>query len=318
MRWALIVLGFLLVVLGVAVYIFMIVISDFYAEPVHGGSGNYSSGVDFWDDSIVFSGNVSFPYGDFQFHPNMRFPRGVVTFKFYPGCNNVKATNMRNAMRNLTMLVPGLNFMEVYENEEIEISCDDEEIEIDEIYFVAGEGGPIDIINTSLFTIIKKGKILLLYESSCNNNVDMHELLHVFGFKHSNNKDSIMYSINSCEQVMTDDIVAKLSKLYSYPSDPDLYFFNVSATKKGRYLDFDIGIKNQGLGEARIVKLSVYSNDELVEIFPYGNLNYGAGRVVRVNNLRIPGDTTKVKFIINEDNLFEELSLSNNMVVLDF
>ena len=70
-------------------------------------------------------------------------------------------------------------------------------------------------------------------------NVELHELLHVLGFDHSENKKSIMYQlIESCDQILDQSIINQLKLLYAEENLPDLYFDKINVIKKGRYLPF--------------------------------------------------------------------------------
>ena len=80
-------------------------------------------------------------------------------------------------------------------------------MEQDDDLFIAGEGGPTSITNTSLYNVILKGKILLYKKSECEEPiVELHELLHVFGFDHSQDPNNIMFNLSSCNQEISQDI----------------------------------------------------------------------------------------------------------------
>ena len=61
--------------------------------------------------------------------------------------------------------------------------------------FIAGEGGPTNITVSGKYNVITHGSILLIRESRCSiPTIAIHELLHVLGFKHSNNLRFIILS----------------------------------------------------------------------------------------------------------------------------
>ena len=80
--------------------------------------------------------------------------------------------------------------------------------------------------------------IIYLYanpQNSLNCNwpaTELHELMHVFGFNHSMDSNSLMYPyLTSCNQKLDNSIIEELIRLYSIPNLPDLYFENISAIK---------------------------------------------------------------------------------------
>lgn len=251
--------------------------------------------------------------GQSQFYPNMRFANKRISYSISEECSGEKTLRVVKALNRLE----NETSLEFYQTDKarIFITCEEMEEPMPGEYFVAGEGGPTKLVNTSLFYVVEEGKVLLLYEDSrCNNyNVELHELLHVFGFKHSKNENSIMYNTTRCDQKLTDDIIERLNKLYLIESLPDLTFENVEANKIGRYLNFKVEIRNQGLSKARNVELSIRS-EEKIEEFDLGDISYGAGKVFRARNVKLPSRNVEtLKFIIEAG---EELELKNNEVEL--
>jgi len=144
----------------------------------------------------------------------------------------------------------------------------------------------------------------------------LHELLHVLGFEHSENKNSIMYNTTSCQQILTNDIIDELKRLYSIQELPDLYFSSISATKHGSYLDFNVEVINSGLNEAENVKLEIYAEDEeeeKIDEFILENVGYGEGKSLEVKNLKISRAASKIKFVIVNG---EDLDEKNNIIEL--
>ena len=181
-----------------------------------------------------------------QFYPNMKFNHNKISYIIGKDCNSEKRLKMEKAFQELSSNVPILVFYESESSPEIKISCTkNDEINIDEKHFTAGEGGAKEIIQTERFNVINKGLIYLheLNDKKLNDclnpNIELHELMHVFGFGHALNENSLMFSlIKSCDQKLDDDIISELIRLYSEPNQPDLYFSNISVIKKGIYLDF--------------------------------------------------------------------------------
>jgi len=295
----------LLILLGVAIYFLILTLIDIKAEP-----------IPFIPQKSASRNQSSFA-SDFQFYPNMRFSGKNLKYNIDISCNQKKIENIQKAVNELGQETELLEFFPAGRDEaEIFFSCsENEQTEVPGHYFIAGEGGPTSIINTSLFYIINEGKVLLFYEKSqCNNhNVELHELLHVFGFKHSENKDSIMYHTTLCNQVLTNDIIEELKKLYSTPSLPDLYFSDIGAEKQGHYLNFNITIKNQGLKEAESVILQLYAQDKKIDEFDFKTIASGEGRILTVGDMTIPRKTERIKFVIKSE---DELNKDNNIIQL--
>ena len=157
----------------------------------------------------VLEGNSNFTLGNFtenmmQKNMSLRFPTPNITYKIYD-CPLQKQTDMLDAfkiMENETIL----KFNPVESGEQIKIDCDGE-TKMEEGLFVGGEGGPTNVSNIGKMYVIFNGKILLIRDSKCERpNIAIHELLHVLGFTHSENKNNIMYSISKCSQTIGDDI----------------------------------------------------------------------------------------------------------------
>jgi len=265
--------------------------------------------------SLKVLGNNAFSYnGDLQFYPNMRFINRNISYSISDDCDAEKKLRMIRAFNYLQEQVGLINFYPS-NNPDIIVSCQNLEIPIQGDYFIAGEGGPTKIINTSKFYLIEGGKILLLYqENKCENfNIELHELLHVFGFKHSPNKKSVMYNFTECNQVMTSDIISELRRLYSIPELPDFYFVKADASKKGVYLDFKIEVRNAGL-KSENATLLLYSEGEKIKEFDLGLVGYGEGKILDVKNVRLKSRKTReIEFIIKNG---KELDIENNKIIL--
>lgn len=289
---------FLCVLLAIAIYLVYQMYIEITAEPE--------------DFEVDMGKEISF-YSGSQFYPNMRFNHKDIGYKIGKECNDDKKRRVRQAMEKLSNVTP-LTFYSG--EEEILVECEEREEEIDEEYFIAGEGGPVKIVNTTQFYIIEEGKILLYYEESkCHNyNVELHELLHVLGFKHSKNKNSIMYNTTSCYQGLTKDIINDLNDLYSIPELPDLEFTKVNASKIGSRLNFNIEVRNQGLTEIEGVNLELWLDEKYKE-FDLKDIDYGEGKIFEAKNVKLP--SRKINSITFKLVGGEELNLNNNVAKLE-
>ena len=100
------------------------------------------------------------------------------------------------------------------------------------------------------------------------------QIQYVFGFDHSQDKNSLMYPyLESCEQKLDESIINNLKELYSKENLADLYFKEIEALKKGRYLDFNVSIKNLGVIGANNVILSVFGGGKKVKDFELDDIS---------------------------------------------
>ena len=273
-------------------------------------------------DSIIeigSGGGASYD-GEMQFYPNMRFSKLPISYSISSQCSAEKTGQMQEAIEIISSEA-GISFVQASAEGDIEIMC--RELDKKEIrnrdYYVAGEGGPKEIVNTSLFNVILKGEVLLLKESECEEPlVSMHELLHALGFDHSVNELSVMYNVSSCRQKITADIINEIKRLYSIESLPELQLTDINATKNGRYLSFEARIRNSGLADSGSTTLAVYAEGELIGSYDIDAIEIGAGIFLSVENSRLPGrNVNEVRFVIDPENSIRELSEENNAVVLN-
>lgn len=249
-----------------------------------------------------------------QFYENMRFPTNNISYKINEDCTLKKKNDMERAfeiIENLTVL----SFYSTNENEEITIGCE-EKNKIEEGMFIAGEGGPTNITETTNYNVILHGNILLIRDSECSTpNVAMHELLHVLGFDHSENKNNLMYPISKCSQTIGEELPILIEELYHEEPFPDLSIEEATANLDGRDLDLNISIRNEGLKDSKKAKIIVYAGNRTIKEFELEPIKIGYGIKITVTNIWV----TKIKIeelkIAIETN-FEELDKSNNEVLL--
>jgi hypothetical protein len=248
-----------------------------------------------------------------QFYENMRYPNNQISYKIY-NCTIEKQNEMEwafNIISNKTML----RFYPIDNYEEISIYCQ-EKNKIKEGMFIGGEGGPTEIIKSGKFYVINHGNILLIRASECERpNIAIHELLHTLGFDHSKNPNNIMYPILNCKQTIGSDIPILIDELYSIPEYPDLVFENASAVMRGKYLDVNINVRNNGLAKSKEAKINILVNNKTIKEIDLEPLEIGRGLSISIENIWIP------KIIIKEitfyiDSPFNELEEKNNKISL--
>lgn len=259
-----------------------------------------------------------------QFYPNMRFNHNNISYFINPECDDEKTERVKSAFSIIHKETGVISFrIGSEEDADILVGCSLESYQKEENIFIAGEGGPTKIVNSSLYPIILRGKVMLYKESphgevqKCDSPVtELHELFHVFGFDHINDSTKIMYPYVDCEQKIGEDLIEILINLYSIEALPELYFANISASKSGRYLNFEVLIRNEGMIDASDVSLEVYAEDELVKAFDLGEIEFGAGKSFYVDNLTLPSRSIdKVKLEIKSKN--KEIDEENNIIELE-
>lgn len=262
-----------------------------------------------------------------QFYQNMKFNHNQISYQIDSNCELTKTEKMTRALKEISDNVPEISFYQSSENPDIEFSCTEKSKDsvAGKEYFVAGEGGAKEIIQTGNYNVITNG-VVLLYGNPNNAlkcdfpNVELHEIMHVFGFNHTTDKNSLMYPyLESCDQKIDQKIIDELKRLYSEKNLPELYFDSVLAIKKGRYLDFNITIKNSGVIDANDVNYSIYDEGKLIESRKIGDLKFGGGVYLQVQNLKLLNrDSKQVSFVIDSANLIDEMNKSNNEAVVKF
>lgn len=307
----------IILVVGLLAYFGYIVYSNIPGDPER-GSVSFENPTDDVNENVNLSA-VN------QFYPNMKFNHKQILYTLDINCPIKTKERMLMAFDELSSQVSVLSFKEVVSSPDIEVSCSEEDKpSISEDYFVAGEGGAKEIIQTGKFNVINGG-IILLYEDKegldCNYpSIELHELLHVFGFDHSDEEGILMYPyLESCDQVLDTSIIEKLEELYSSENLPDLYFSEVVAIRKGKYLDFNLTIKNAGVKDISSVNFSIFDEGEFVESKKIGEIKYGAGIFIEITNFKLNNrESEEVEFVIDRLDVVKELDEENNVAKVEF
>jgi len=258
--------------------------------------------------------------GNMQFYQNMRYSDSEISYMI-SDCPLQKKNDMERAFEIISnrsvLKFESVDYGDTLKGtSELFVTCDSKN-KIEDGLFIAGEGGPVNITKGDNFNVILKGKVLLIKDSKCENpNVAVHELLHTLGFNHSDNENNIMYPISKCKQTIGEDIFALINQLYSTPSEPDLVLKNVSAVMRGKYLDVNMSIKNNGLRDSREAEVLIYADDELVKEIKLDAMKIGYGRIISLSNLWVSQINVKrLDFTI--DSGFAELEKNNNRISLE-
>jgi len=253
-----------------------------------------------------------------MFLTNLRFSNTNISYFVDPLCTSERKEKVKEAFGIVQDRTLYLTFYEASgKDAQITIGCSEEYKEIGNNKFIAGHGGPSEIIDTGLFNVILKGGVWLYQESQCDYPiVEIHEILHVLGFDHSPNPTDIMHDTLDCKQRIGQEAITLLDRLYEIEPLSDLVISEVNATKKGKYLDFEAVIKNQGLVDAENVVLDVYDDGDFVKSFDLDRISAGAGRVLRVSNVNLKSRSSDtIGFTVRLES-GAELDADNNEAIL--
>ena len=251
-------------------------------------------------------------FAGMQFYDNLRYADSKISYRISNDCTLQKredAVRAFDILENVTIL----DFYAVNSNEEIFISCSDKQ-KIKEDFFIAGEGGPVNITKAGDFNVIFYGEVSLIRQSQCANpNVATHEILHALGFDHSTNQNNIMYSVSKCSQVIGEDIPLLLEKLYAVPSQADLVLDEVVPFIHGKYLDVNMSVSNNGFKDAGVAIINIYADDSFVEKIDVSPLQIGFGMKLMLQNVLIKENSfNNLNFVLEYG--LPEIDKSNNEV----
>ncbi|MEK6825675.1 MAG: matrixin family metalloprotease [Nanoarchaeota archaeon] len=252
-----------------------------------------------------------------QFYPNIRFPDSELTYVLDPACDRKKEENILGAFSLLSSRTI-LRFSPALEGKtpSIRVLCSEVAPAPDQSrHFVAGEGGPNELINISSFYIILQSKISLYRSDRCSQpKIALHELLHALGFNHTSDPESIMYPVSSCSQQLDESIIDEINRLYRIPSAPDLVLDAVSVSRIGNTLSFAANVSNRGFVSVLSANLSVYSGGTFLKSFSLteNGLPIGAMRLLHVKNMQVPKDAILFSFVVEQYIPSREIHNDNN------
>ena len=268
-------------------------------------------------NTYVANATAHLPVQSYQFYPNMRYVNRTITYEVASECSATKRASIQSAFLQLEQMTV-LRFTQRDYRPEIIYLCSNLPSDPESIgHFVAGEGGPTQIINTTQYAVILAGKVSLYRPEKCESPIiALHETLHALGFDHTSEKKSIMFPITDCEQKVDQFIIDQLNMLYEREPAPDITIEKVDAKALGRYLDFEISIANYGLMDARNVTLAISTPSEFVKSFPMDEIGLGQRKTLTASNVRIPRGVEHLTFAIRVGHSENELSYNNNNATL--
>jgi len=262
-------------------------------------------------DLSIFITNSELPQANasselVMFMPNMRFDTNKLSY-YFSDCEQEKQDRVLEAFSIVSNQTQVISFYEINSEEtaKIKVYCSDTKKPTRNNTFVAGEGGPDSLINLSLYPLINSGQIYLYgtqNKAQCDYPVvETHELMHVFGFDHLQDKESVLYPYVSCEQKITPEIISELKRLYSIEPKSDLWIKRANVSKGGIYLNFEISIENRGLISATVVELEIYDNTNNRKIgnFSMQKLEPGTTNTLTLQNFKLPSrNINNLRFVV--------------------
>lgn len=252
-----------------------------------------------------------------QSYPNMRFNHNTISYGFHSTCTESKRMKVHKAFNILEEKVVPLNFVEAISQPDIIIDCSKEEVKTGTNTYQAGLGGP-STLNLSIYPLIVSGEVTLYGQKlECDYPVvEIHEILHVFGYNHVNNSNSIMYPyLNDCEQKLDSFFVEHLTELYSIEPKAEIYFSELDANITKGYLNFKIKITNQGLIDIHTASLKITSEKKEIKNYDLEDFEPGLTKTVSITNLRLPRSLEQLKFEIVTES--KEYNKSNNIEIFE-
>lgn len=268
-------------------------------------------------NTYVANATSNLPAKSYQFYPNMRYINRTITYEIGKECSAQKRTSIEEAFSILEKETV-LQFRQTTNKPEITFFCTNISPDPEtKGHFVAGEGGPTQIINTTKYAAILSGKVALYRAEKCDQPIiALHEILHALGFDHTSDKQSIMFPITNCDQELDPFILNQINTLYVADPLPDVAIERVDAKALGRYLNFEISVANYGLINAENVTLSLFSGSNIIKTFPLEEIGFGQKKTLSASNVRIPRGVENLIFSIALDQGEQELAFDNNRVTL--
>lgn len=303
-------LGIILIIAGLGFIAYNLYEQDFYLNQTaeNLSIASYNSGTDY---------RVNENSAAVQFESNMRFAKRDLGYFIDFSCDSNKIKRFQEALEIITEQTGIITFYPIEESKaDILVGCSEDSYEQEKNVFISGEGGPTSYLNLSFYPMVIKGKVLLYNQDTCDYPVtEIHELFHVFGFEHINDPKLIMYPYVDCNQKINPDVITELIKLYSIESLPELYFENVSATKRGVYLDFHVQINNEGLIDSENTTMNIFADNKKIKTIEFDKIEVGVSQVYSIENLLLPSkNVNQIKFVVASNS--EEYNPENNIIEL--
>ncbi|HLC39810.1 MAG TPA: CARDB domain-containing protein, partial [archaeon] len=258
--------------------------------------------------------------------PNMRWAKMQITiFVDADSCSSGTIDDLKAAAQTWQTDTDGIvsfSFINSSVSAQVTVQCSSELSRQKEgriIIETVGETRP-RVINTGLYNLTVDAEVAFLTRSvKCVQPVvHMHELGHVLGLGHDDDMKSIMYAYEECDQQVTPKIVSTVKELYNDPPLADLYFKNITASRKGTYANFNITIYNQGLVDSPTTTAAIMKGSDEIYKISINGLKPGSGWFFAISNVRVGADTgnSNLSVAIDPKNEVSEIDERNNIVHL--
>jgi len=248
-----------------------------------------------------------------QFYPKMRFSERNISYFIEDMCSQKKEQEIHDAFSIISQKTI-LTFYQSSINPRIKFMCSQMAPPSgQEGSLVAGEGGPVDIVNTTNYFVILQSEVSLFRTDNCPvPQIALHEIFHALGFDHNNLTTSIMYPVTSCVQVIDKNITDEINKLYSTKAAPDLVMEEVGAKQVGRYVNFEANVSNMGLIDILNANLEVYDAGGIKGNYSLQEVDIGSKKVLNVYNLKVSTGTKELLFRVVPVIPNSDFNMNNN------
>jgi len=126
-----------------------------------------------------------------------------------------------------------------------------------------------------------------------------------------------MYNTSNCGQEISEDMVKLINDLYSVEALADAVLTDVVAIKRGKYLDFNVTVLNEGLIGIDDIDLAIVVEDVVVQVMEMGEIGIGYGRTLKATNVKLPSSgIDSIDFVVDKDDDVRELDEGNNVMTM--
>jgi hypothetical protein len=295
----------------------------------HSGSGNETPNASqtfaaAGYEPFALSMNASYP----MLYDNMRWDH--MPLRVYLDLNSSNATDVadaegvRKAFQTWENATNGtISFIEAGAREGADVVIGwQKDLGESGIYVTAGTGSP-QAYDTGLFNLSESADITLVpiklrkkYRiwTACDQ-TEAHELGHILGLYHAEDKQDLMYEHGLCGQSIKPAAVSTLDELYRIRPLPELSFKEASVSLDGAGLHVSFTVANRGLVASPETTVLLKADGKPVESYELeriepGNMLIFEDVLVEVEN------AGQISLTIDPEEKIEEMGRQDNVIVL--